>query len=66
MPPRRLPALPIEDTDTSIVWPGLENGGSSAWTVTAATFFNWGFDSGGTVIPNCASMFLMLWIVNGA
>ena len=66
MPPRRLPALPIEATVTSIVWPGLANGGSSAVTVTAATFFSCGFTFGGIVTPKRASMFLMLCTVNGA
>jgi hypothetical protein len=40
VPPRRLPALPIDATVTSIVCPGLENGGNSALTVTAATFLS--------------------------
>ena len=66
LPPRRLVALPMEDTVMSMVWPGLENGGRSACTVTAATFFSCGLVFGGMVTPNCASMFLMLWIVNGA
>ncbi len=39
-------ALPIEDTVISIGWPGLANGGSSAWIATAATFFNCGVDVG--------------------
>jgi hypothetical protein len=58
--------LPIEATVMSMVWPGLVNGGRSAVTTTAATFFNCGFTFAGIVTPNLASMFRMLWIVNGA
>jgi hypothetical protein len=65
LPPRRLFALPIEDTVTSMVWPGLAKGGRLACTVTAATFCSIGLVLGGTVTPNFASMFSMLWIVNG-
>ncbi len=56
----------MDATVTSIVWPGFANGGRSAVTVTAATFLSCGFTFGGMVTPNLASMFLMLWIVNGA
>ena len=49
LPPRRLLALPIEATVMSIVWPGFENGGRSARTVTAATFFSCGFTFAGIV-----------------
>jgi hypothetical protein len=58
--------LPIEDTVTSMVWPGLAKAGRSAVTVTAATFLSCGFALGGMVTPKRASMFLMLWMVNGA
>ena len=50
----------------SIVWPGFENAGRSARTVTAATFFSCGLTFAGIVTPNFASMLRMLWIVNGA
>ena len=51
LPPRSEPALPIEETVTSMAWPGLENGGSSACTVTAATFLSCGLVLGGIVTP---------------
>ena len=38
VPPRKLPALPIEETVISIVCPGFLNAGNSACTATAATF----------------------------
>ena len=41
------PALPMDDTVTSMVWPGLANGGRSACTVTAATFLSCGLAFGG-------------------
>ena len=66
LPPRKLVALPMESTVMSMVCPGFENGGRSARTVTAATFFNCGFTLAGIVTPNLASMLRMLWIVNGA
>ena len=65
-PPRRLEALPMEATVTSIVCPGLAKGGRSAVTVTAATFFSCGLVPAGMVTPNFASMLVMLWMVNGA
>ncbi|MNE74993.1 hypothetical protein D3C80_1711110 [compost metagenome] len=58
-------ALPIEDTTTSIFCPVRENGGSLAVTITAATFFSCILVPGGTVIPNCDSILLRLWVVNG-
>ena len=39
VPPDRLFALPIDEIVTSIVWPGRPNAGSSAVSITAATFF---------------------------
>ncbi len=77
MPPRRLFALPSDDTVTSIASPGRANGGSVAVTITAATFFNCMFVSGDTaplVAPACwlliemprfASMFASVCVVNG-
>ena len=59
-------ALPIEATVTSMVWPGLANGGRSAVTITAAAFFSCGRALAGTVMPNCCSMFSRLCVVNGA
>ena len=38
LPPRRLVALPMAETLTSIFWPGLAKPGSSAVIMTAATF----------------------------
>ncbi len=60
LPPRKLVALPMESTVISMVWPGFENAGRSARTVTAATFFNCGFTLAGIVTPNFASMLRML------
>jgi hypothetical protein len=65
LPPRRLLALPSEDTVTSMVCPARANGGSVPCTTTAATFFSCGFTFCGTTTPNCASMLRMLWMVNG-
>ena len=53
-------------TVMSSVCPGLANGGRSAVTVTAATFFSCGLVFGGMVTPKRSSMFSMLWMVNGA
>ena len=50
----------------SMFCPGLANGGSSADTDTAATFLSCGSVPGGSTMPNCASMLLRLWVVNGA
>lgn len=65
LPPRRLLALPIEDTVMSMVEPGLAKGGRSACTITAATFFNCGLTVAGTVTPICVSMLRMLCTVKG-
>ena len=51
LPPRSEPALPMDDTVMSMVWPGLANGGRSACTVTAATFLSCGLVPGGMVTP---------------
>jgi len=40
VPPRKLLALPMEDTVTSIGCPGRAKAGKLAVTMTAATFFN--------------------------
>src|SRR5207342_1568802 len=64
-PPRREPALPIDDTVTSMVWPGLAKAGNSAWIATAATFFSCGFTPGGIVTPSWSSIVLRLCTVNG-
>ena len=65
-PPRSEVALPSDETVTSICWPGLAKGGSSAWIATAATFFSCGLTLEGTATPSSASMFLMLCTVKGA
>ena len=65
-PPRRLLALAIELTVTSMVWPGFTNAGSTACTDTAATFFSCGVTLLGTVTPSCASMLVRDCTVNGA
>ena len=51
LPPRRLCALPMDETVTSMVCPVLANGGRSACTVTAATFLSCGLVFAGMVIP---------------
>ena len=66
LPPRRLRALPMDDTVTSIACPGLANGGNCACTATAATFFNCGFTPGGIDTPSSSSIAFRLCTVNGA
>ena len=65
VPPRRLLALPIDDTVTSIACPGRAKGGSVAVTMTAATFLSWRFVPAGSVTPMLPSMLMMLCTVNG-
>ncbi|MNM67815.1 hypothetical protein D3C81_793580 [compost metagenome] len=65
VPPRRLLALPIDETTTSSWLPGCAYGGSVAVTITAATFFSCMFLPAGSVTPSCESMFVMLCVVNG-
>ena len=65
LPPRRLLALPIDDTVMSMVAPVLAKGGRVACTITAATFFNWGLTFAGTVTPICVSILRILCTVNG-
>ena len=50
----------------SIGWPGLANGGSSAWIATAATFFSCGLTLAGTFTPSSPSRFFRLCTVKGA
>ena len=66
MPPRRLFALPSDDTLTSITWPGCANAGSCAVTITAATFLICMLVPGGIVTPICCNNALMLCVVKGA
>ncbi len=49
----------------SMVWPGLEKAGRSAWMDTAATFFSCAVVPGGTLMPNWASMLLKVCTVKG-
>ena len=65
VPPRRLFALPSDETFTSMAWPGCANGGNCAVTITAAMFLSCMFVPGGTVTPICCSMALRLCTVNG-
>ena len=65
MPPRRLFALPIEDTVTSRFCPGRAKAGSEVVTITAATFFSCRLVPGGSVTPSCDSIEVMLCTVNG-
>jgi hypothetical protein len=55
VPPRRLLALPSDETLTSITCPGWAKAGSVAVTITAATFFGCICTPGGTVTPICCS-----------
>src|SRR5690625_5991038 len=48
-----------------MVCPGLANGGSSAWIMTAATLRICMRVPSGTVMPNCLSMLLKDWVVKG-
>jgi len=66
VPPRRLRALPSDDTVTSSVWPGWANGGSDAVTITAATLRDCSAMPGGRVTPICCSIDCRLCAVNGA
>jgi hypothetical protein len=65
VPPRRLFALPIDDTVMSIVCPGRANGGRLAVTITAATFFSCSVWPGGSVTPMLPSMLITLCTVKG-
>ena len=65
VPPRRLLALPIEDTVTSIAWPGRAKAGRLAVTMTAATFLSCMLVPCGTVTPMLPSMLTMLCLVKG-
>ncbi|MCY1243324.1 hypothetical protein D9M72_563350 [compost metagenome] len=65
MPPRRLLALPIDDTTMSSWLPGCANAGSEAVTITAATFLSCMFLPAGSVMPSCESMLVRLCVVNG-
>ncbi len=56
VPPRRLLALPIEETVTSISCPGLVKAGSVAVSVTAAMFFSCRLVPGGNWMFSCVSM----------
>ena len=55
----------MEDTVTSMVWPRLAKGGSTAESETAATFFSLTLRFGGTVTPNLDSMLLRDCTVKG-
>ena len=56
VPPRRLLAPPIDDTLTSIGWPGCAKAGSSAVTITAAELRPCGATPGGSVTPSDCSI----------
>ncbi|MNS77338.1 hypothetical protein D3C72_1109180 [compost metagenome] len=55
----------MDDTVTSMFWPGRANDGSVAVTMTAATFFSCMFTPCGIVMPSCCSMLFRLCVVNG-
>jgi len=65
VPPRRLFALPIEETVMSMVWPGWAKAGSEVVTITAATFFSCSWPVGGRFTPFCCSMAMIDCTVNG-
>ena len=65
VPPRRLFALPIDDTVTSSSWPGWANAGKAVVTITAATFFNCKLVPCGKLMPCCCSIAATLWMVKG-
>ncbi|MNT44030.1 hypothetical protein D3C72_1805310 [compost metagenome] len=58
--------MPTEDTTTSRACPGRTKAGSCAVTITAAMLRSCMLVPGGTVMPNCDSMLVRLWPVNGA
>ena len=63
VPPARDLASPVELTVTSTRWPGLAKGGSSAVTITAATFLTFTED-GLMVMPWRAIKFVRVCTVN--
>jgi hypothetical protein len=65
VPPRRLSELPMVEAVTSMLCPGLANGGSVAVRVTAATFLSCGRTESGTDTPNWLSMLRRLCTVKG-
>ena len=60
-------ALPIEETVTSISWPGCAKAGKVAVTIAAATFFSCMLllVPLGTFTPSCCSMLTTLCTVKG-
>ena len=65
VPPRRLLALPSDETLTSMVWPGWAKAGNWAVTITAATLRNCMLAPAGTVTPICCNMACRLCVVKG-
>ena len=65
VPPRRLLALPMVDTVTSMAWPGLAKGGRLPLTVTAATFFSCRRVSAGIWTPKRFNIAFRLCTVKG-
>jgi len=65
VPPRRLLALPIDDTVTSIRLPCRANGGSVAVAMTAAMFLSCSELLDGNCTPNCPSILAKVCVVNG-
>ena len=55
----------MEDTVTSMVWPGRAKDGSVAVTITAATFLSCMLTPAGMVMPSCCSMLFRLCVVKG-
>jgi hypothetical protein len=65
VPPRRLLALPIDETLTSMAWPGWAKGGSCAVIITEATLRSCMLVPAGTVTPICCSRAFRLCVVKG-
>jgi hypothetical protein len=65
VPPRRLLALPSDETLTSMACPGCAKAGSWAVTMTAATLRNCMAVPAGTVTPSCCSIACRLCVVKG-
>ncbi len=63
VPPAREVASPVELTVTSMRCPGLEKAGSSAVTITAATFFTWML-AWGLLSPCRCRKLPRVWAVN--
>ncbi len=63
MPPRKLLALPIDETVMSSFCPGLAKGGRSAVIITTAAFLSPGLTPAGSCRPKRAATPFIDWTV---